>query len=586
MKTAAQLREELRSIDHKSYPAYKSLKGEYRFTDYVLSIDHVQGDPFAAPSHVTVRFPMEKAGFPADYYKDRLSRTSLADYLLRQFGNAVAKLSFQARGSGKSGLIAVSRCGQEILDRSACCVTEKEICVRFSVGFPARGRTIDAKELDKILFELLPKGIPAAFLFQNQQKERLQAHMELREDQAALRMFLRENHLAAFVADGAVLPRESGVSAKPMKNAVVFKSPETLRVTAELPHKGKISGMGIPCGVTLIVGGGYHGKSTLLLALQNGVYDHIAGDGREYVVTDETALKLRAEDGRFIKDVDISLFINHLPNGKDTKCFCTEDASGSTSQAAGIVEGAEAGSRLFLLDEDTSAANFMVRDAFMQRVIAPEKEPITPFLERVRGLYEQAGISTILVAGSSGAFFHVADTVIQMDAYQPKDITEEVRGLCGEYPLADTAAARTGREKAVEAGIMAAASSHKRVMTKHEESKTRRNYYGDTVARPERMKTKVHGRDGFSLGHEEVDLKALEQLCDSEQTAALAYLLKMAYEGMIDRKKTLPEIVEILADRLAKEGTAVFREGGYVAGGFAIPRVQEIYGCFNRYRRP
>lgn len=183
------------------------------------------------------------------------------------------------------------------------------------------------------------------------------------------------------------------------------------------------------------MGGGYHGKSTLLSALERGVYNHIAGDGREYVITDPTAVKLRSEDGRLIREVDISLFINDLPNKKDTHRFSTPDASGSTSQAAGIVESMEAGSQVFLLDEDTSATNFMVRDSFMQSVIHREKEPITPFLERARDLYEKCGISTVLVAGSSGAFFHIADTVIQMDAYRPVDITEKVKGMLEEYPL-------------------------------------------------------------------------------------------------------------------------------------------------------
>ena len=222
-----------------------------------------------------------------------------------------------------------------------------------------------------------------------------------------------------------------------MRDCVAFSSPDSLRVSMELPHKGKITGMGIPAGITLIVGGGYHGKSTLLNALELGIYNHIAGDGREYVITDITAQKLRSEDGRFIKDVDISLFINDLPNKKDTYRFSTEDASGSTSQAAGIVEGMEAGSRVFLLDEDTSATNFMVRDSFMQQVISREKEPITPFLERAEDLFEKAGISTILVAGSSGAFFHIADTVIQMDNYVPVDITRKVKALCASYPLND-----------------------------------------------------------------------------------------------------------------------------------------------------
>ena len=334
--------------------------------------------------------------------------------------------------------------------------------------------------------------------------------------------------------------------------------------------------MGIPKGITLIVGGGYHGKSTLLNALELGVYNHIQGDGREYVITDSTAQKLRSEDGRFIKDVDISLFINDLPNKKDTSCFSTEDASGSTSQAAGIVEGIEAGSHVFLLDEDTSATNFMVRDAFMQRVISREKEPITPFLERARDLYEKAGISTILVAGSSGAFFHIADTVIQMDNYRPVDITDKARKLCGDYPLNESTASE-----------FCLPHSH-RIMSKAAPSKSpKKDYYGHFKPqdKPERLKVKVHGRDGFSIGKQDVDLRYIEQLIDSEQTQALGGLLKYAVEKLIDGKRTLPEIVEILCDRLEKEDMSFLAEG-YISCGYAVPRRQEIYACFNRYRRP
>ena len=154
------------------------------------------------------------------------------------------------------------------------------------------------------------------------------------------------------------------------------------------------------------------------------MYDHISGDGREYVITDGDAVKIRAEDGRSIKGTDISMFINDLPNGKDTKRFSTADASGSTSQAANVIESMEAGASLFLIDEDTSATNFMIRDELMQRVIHRDMEPITPFIDRIRELYESYGISTVIVAGSSGAYFHVADSIIQMDRYVPKDITD------------------------------------------------------------------------------------------------------------------------------------------------------------------
>ena len=576
MQSSFELQELLRSINRKSYPAYKSLKGAYQFKKYILSVDHVQGDPFASPSHISVKISHKEAGFPEAYYKDSLTRITLADFLTRQFENQVNRYTFRAKGSGKSGLLSVTRCGQEMLERSACEITDQGIIARFFVGFPANGRTINAGELEKILFEFLPVCVEKAFIFRNLSGKDLEKTIFLAEDQAYIREELQKRSLVAFVNDGAILPRESGVSSKPMKESVVFSSPDSLRITMELPHKGKITGMGIPKGITLIVGGGYHGKSTLLNALELGVYNHIQGDGREYVITDSAAQKLRSEDGRFVKDVDISLFINDLPNKKNTSCFSTEDASGSTSQAAGIVEGIEAGSKVFLLDEDTSATNFMVRDAFMQRVISREKEPITPFLERAGDLYEKAGISTILVAGSSGAFFHIADTVIQMDNYMPVDITKKARELCMDYPLNDSAIARFKLPE-----------SH-RIMSKNTLSQgTKKDYYGHFKAqdKPERLKVKVHGRDGFSIGKQEVDLRYIEQLIDSEQTQTLGALLKYAVEKLTDGKRTLPEIVELLSSKLKKEGLSFLSEG-YISCGYAMPRKQEIYACFNRYRRP
>ena len=578
MKNSEELRQQLRSINRKSYPAYKGLKGLYHFGNYILSIDHVQGDPFASPSHVSIQISHRDAGFPVEYYKDTLTGTTLCDYLTRQFEKQVSQYSFRAKGSGKSGLLTVSHCGQEILSRTACEITEKGITARFFVGFPANGRTINATELEKILFDFLPVCIQKSFFYSSFDAKELQNYIELAEDQEFIRQTLPAKNLCAFIADGSILPRESGISSRPMKASVPFTSPDSLRISINLPHKGKITGMGIPKGITLIVGGGYHGKSTLLNALELGVYNHIPGDGREYVITDATAVKLRSEDGRFIKDVDISMFINDLPNKKDTRCFSTLDASGSTSQAAGIVESMEAGSHLFLLDEDTSATNFMVRDAFMQQVIQREKEPITPFLERAEDLYKKAGISTILVAGSSGAFFHIADTIIQMDNYVPKDITASVKKLCSQYPL-----------PAVSVTDFQLPHSH-RIMSRPAESSkrlihnSRGNHSDSGAAKPERLKTRISGTDGLSLGRQEIDLRYTEQLIDAEQTAALGLLLKYAVEHLADGRRTLPEIVQFLWKNLSLHGLSFFTENQKISCGYATPRIQEIYACLNRYR--
>lgn len=566
MNTATELRNKLRSIDHKGYPAYKDLKGQYNFGDYVLSIDHVQGDPFASPSRLSVRVEKAKAGFPAAYYDTKAKRITLQDHLTRLFGRQVAGGSFQAKGSGKSGLLSVSRCGQQVLERTAMRVKDGDLILRFEAGFPANGRTINARELEKMLFDILPDCVRRSLYYGKIDKEKLRQAICLCEDQQYIRQCLTERKLCAFIADGSVLPRESGVSERPMKNGVPFQSPESLRITLDLPNKGAVSGMGIPQGITLFVGGGYHGKSTILQALQNGVYDHIAGDGRELVITDASAFKLRAEDGRSVTGVDISPFIKNLPNRKDTVHFSTEDASGSTSQAANLMEALESGSSLILIDEDTSATNFMVRDRLMAQVITPGEEPITPFISRVRGMYEDLGVSSVIVAGSSGAFFHMADTIIQMKEYVPIDITQKAKE-------AAAACEDRGAEDADDA-------------RKFPPFNRKRCPGSDMALRKEdRIKMKAMGTSEISICKENVELRYLEQLKDQEQSMALAYLLKYAQLKMMDGRKDLRQIGDLLEEQLNGSGLESLFERGDVSSQLARPRKQEILACINRYRK-
>ena len=563
MKTAEDLRQLLYSIDRKGYPAYKGTKGSYRFGKYVLVIDHVQGDPFAAPSKLHIEVAGKTAGFPERLYNKKHKRIALQDYLTRCFEKQTAEYSFQAKGSGKSGILSVTRCGQEILERSACTVYSEsgDVTVRFEAGFPANGRTINARELMKILFDFLPECVENALLYRNQDKNRVEKVMELSEDREYIRGRLEELGLVAFVANGAVLPRESGVSQRPMKGAVKFVSPESMEVSMNLPYKGKITGMGIRKGITLIVGGGYHGKSTLLKALEAGVYPHIAGDGREYVVTEDCAVKIRAEDGRSIKRTDISMFINDLPNGKDTRAFSTEDASGSTSQAANVIEAIEAGASTFFIDEDTSATNFMVRDELMQQVIHRDMEPITPFIERMQDLYRILGISTVLVAGSSGAYFQVADTVVQMDRYIPREITKRAKEAAAAYPSLELP-----KERAKNPSF---------------ERRPRKN---PGIIHKGRIKIKILRKDSVQLNHETADLRYVEQLVDYEQLTCLGYMLKHMEEELLDGRKTVQEIIDGLVCETEKKGFAAFCGGEYLAGNLALPRKQEIHACMNRYR--
>ena len=561
MKSQEVLKNMLARIDHRGYPAYKELQGMYDFGAYMLSIDHVQGDPFAAPSKVHIEVSGQKAGFPKEYYDTEDKRTAVQDFVLRLFAGEVQNYSFQAKGSGKSDLLSVSRCGQEILSRSACQMDNHtgSVTVRLEIGFPAHGRTIDAKALEKILFGYLPECVKKTLYFSAVPAKELQKAVHLAEDTASLRRQLKEKNLAAFVADGAVLPRQSGVSDRPMRDAFPFQSPKSLRVEMHLPNAGVITGMGIPKGVTLIVGGGYHGKSTLLKALEAGVYNHIAGDGREYTVTDDTAVKVRAEDGRSIHDVDISMFIRNLPNGKDTVHFVTQDDSGSTSQAAGVAEAVEAQTKLLLIDEDTSATNFMIRDVLMQRVVHGSQEPIIPFIDRVRELYEKEGISTILVAGSCGSYFHKADLIIQMNRYEPVDITEYAKTQAKEFPLAQSENPTYKK------------SSHKRCPKASKRA-------------DDRVKIKTTGLDTICINKENIDVRYIEQLVDSEQLNALGYMLAYAQKHLFDGKKTLLQITDELYEKIHRDGIESVCGLSYVPAGLALPRKQEFMAVVNRYR--
>ena len=563
MRTSTDLQALLERIDRRSYPAYKDTRGTWQFPGFVLSIDHVQGDPFAAPSRVSVQVGEQQAAFPPALYRLPRQRIALQDALTRRFGQLAAQASNQASGSGRSGLLAVSRCTQQILERTACTLdpASGELLVRLEVGFPANGRTINARELEKILFGLLPRCVQGALYFRSWPPGVLQKVADLAEDQQVLRDALPRLGLCAFVADGSILPRQSGVSQQPLEGAVPFQSPPELAVDVELPHRGVIRGMGLPRGVTLIVGGGYHGKSTLLKALELGVYDHIAGDGRELVATDPSAAKIRAEDGRSIRCTDISLFINRLPSGTDTTSFSTQDASGSTSQAANVVESLEAGARVLLMDEDTSATNFMVRDELMQRVIHRDKEPITPFLDRIRGLYENWGVSTILVAGSSGAFFHVADHIIQMDQYLPRDITVLAKAEAAAFPLAGQPPL-PARPPAFD----------------------RRPRPSPELRPGERVKLRSAGRDGVTVDRENIDLRGVEQLVDGEQTAALGYCLLYAQRQLLDGRRTLVQVVDELERLMDCQGLAALCQSSSHVPALARPRRQEIFACLDRYR--
>ena len=568
MKNKAELERLLKKIDGSGYPAYKQTQGQWDFEDFILSIDHVQGDPFASPSHVRILVEGKKAGFPGEYYRREKDyrRIALQDFLLRCFSRELSGYNRQNAGSGKSGLLETDRPGQEILDRSALQINEDgKIILCINVGFPAHGRRINSHPLITIFSDILPRIIDDTLLYVHADKKKLKEAIDLSDDQNAIREYLKTNGLVSFIRDGACLPRQSGVSELPLSNAILFESPKSLAIELELPHAGRVTGMGIKKGVTLIIGGGYHGKSTLLSAIERGVYNHISRDGREYVITVSDATKNRAEDGRSIINTDISLFIKGLPDGSDTGHFSSENASGSTSQAAGIVEAIESKSTLLLLDEDTCATNLMVRDEIMQNVVAKDKEPIKPFVDRVRGLYRKFGMSSILVAGSSGAFFGVADTIIRMDAYRAYDCTDEARESYKKYSGINSLPVEN------EAELPDIDFSRKPMAP---------GWIKKTDAR---IKTRINGVDEFSIGHDDIDLRGMEQVVCPEMTMGIMLAVKKILLKYMNGKRTMMECVDALMQEIDDKGAAALFEKN-CHSGVVVPRSQEILQALARYR--
>jgi predicted ABC-class ATPase len=558
-----ELERTLRRIDGKGYKAYRDVAGAWALPELTLHVDHVQGDPFAAPTRVRVLLDPDRAGFPRDLYQVEARELGVSGYLARAFARAARGASRRV-GTGHGGEIGIEAPGQEVLEQTAVRVhPDGGIEARFTVGLPARGRSVMGDEARQILLDRLPKLVRQTLPYAAHEPETLKLHADTNEDARALRSALEPLGLVAFVADGARLPRRSGIDDRPLEGAdvVAFHSPASLRVGVELPHGGHITGMGVPTGVTLIVGGGFHGKSTLLRALERGVWDHVPGDGRERVVARADAVKVRAEDGRSVAGVDISPFIDGLPFGRDTHSFSTPNASGSTSQAAAIVEALESGATALLVDEDTSATNFMIRDRRMQALVPKSGEPITPFVDRARDL-AVLGVSTVLVVGGSGDYLDVADTVIRMKDYLPDEVTERAREVAGAHP--------TGREPEVSAPLDRP-SSRRFDPRSIEPGKGQRA-----------VLVKVPDARTLLLGSDRIDLAAVEQLASGAQIRAIGRALAFLAMELGSALVTLPDALDRVEAAIADRGLDALDPRR--VGDLAAFRRHELAAALNRLR--
>ena len=532
-----ELKRKLKSIDGMGYKAYKKIEGEYNFRWFTLKIHHSQPDPFAPPSSVSIEAGMDALSYPPEFYEGE-RKIPFEDYINRRFFEMT-----HSQRNRERGYIEIIKPSQKILKRSSVSIDGNKITLRFFVSLPAHGRRIISKNAIRIFLHDIPSSMNA-IVYTKKVHEEVKKHVETYEDAEFIRRCLNKNGLVAFIENGSILPRESGISEMPLKNAVPFTSPETMLVEFNAPNRLH-TGMGIKEGVTLIVGGAYHGKSTLLDSIASGVYNHVPGDGREFVITRRDAVKIRAEDGRAVGNVNISSFISRLPNGMDTSKFTTSNASGSTSQAAAIVEAMEMDSKLLLIDEDTSATNLMIRDRKMQELVPKEKEPITPFIDMIPVL-KRKGMSIIMVAGGIGEYFDVSDHVIMMDSYIARDVSKEAKNVSEKI--------RSSR-------------------IREEPSEFRVSY---RIARGNiGINEKVKGsRDEIKVGKSRIDISKVEQIAERWQSNAIGEIIKyvLTHEN---------NLMKDLLNEMEKKG---FISMLPKRGIYAEPRKYEVAAAINRCR--
>ena len=454
------LYQKIRTLNGKNYGLYKSLADKpWDFGDFALEFLHVQGDPYAPASRVVIKANLSMLGYSGEWGGSFERRLALSDFLHRKLSRLVKE-----KYPDKDAAIVFDTAGPEMLVRNSLWIDNGELRACLQVRLPGEGRKIQAEVAAEILTMVLPDLVSAGLYYSKSDEAALQEHFRVLAERKEILAQLESRGLCAFVPDGAVLPRASGLSELPLEGAVPFTAPERMAVTLNVCGR-EIRGMGIPKGITVITGGAFHGKSTLLQALTRAVYPHIPGDGREGIVIDESALRVGVEDGRSVRGTDLSQFVRDLPGGVSTKNFNTLSASGSTSEAANLLEAMEAGSRAFLIDEDSSAVNFLIRDIRVRKLLGDDREPLIPLTDRIREISAQ-GYSFILVAGACGDYLDLADNIVIMANYKAECAKSSQPGTCSGEAAVSSARPFVGYMQPLQKSVRPTSAVERQVKVK------------------------------------------------------------------------------------------------------------------------
>ena len=549
------LYQKIRTLNGKNYGLYKSLaEKSWDFGDFALEFIHVQGDPYAPPSRVVIKANLSMLGYASEWGGSFERRLALSDFLLRRLSKLV-----QEKYPGKDADILFDVAGPEMLVRNALWIDNGELRACMQVRLPGEGRKIQAESAAEILTMVLPDLVSAGLYYSKSDEEAMQRHYRVLAERKEILSEIERRGLCAFVPNGAVLPRASGLSEMPLEGAVPFVAPEEMAVTLNVCGR-EISGMGIPKGITVITGGAFHGKSTLLQALTRSVYPHIPGDGREGIVIDETALRVGVEDGRSVRGTDLSAFVRDLPGGVSTKNFNTLSASGSTSEAANLLEAMEAGATTFLIDEDSSAVNFLIRDMRVRKLLGDDREPLIPLTDRIREISAQ-GYSFILVAGACGDYLDLADNIVVMANYKAE---------CAK--VTEPAAKVTGPAEATVAPLHRPFTAYMQPLQKS---------VRPASAVERQVKVKLSGDTLLQIGFLVSDTSRLNTLVDRQQRFGAGFMLLNLLQNAASNNETpdgsSPSVAETIANLYEKIQNVGFRnlpQG--MSREMSLPRVVDI----------
>ena len=536
----------LTTIHGKDASAYMALAGDFDFTRFVLHHIRiaVQGDAETVATLV-LHVPQMIAGFPESLFETPIRRTALEDHLTREVAKAVSRVQSLTGVTGPDTIRFVNP-GPHILPRSAFVVASDFVEARLSVCLPVKDGKVDADSARRIFFDLLPQIVTDAMIFCYQDAEQIQRFVQVMEDADEIRQSLMQQGLVGFVAEGS----------SPSPNGPALTIDESIRTEIGVPNAGTLNGLAIPSGVTVVLGDPLSGRHELVAALGDGVYNHIPEDGRSLIVTVPDAVRVCAEPGRPVRNVDLRAF---LRDSQAAASVSTASASGHVSQMATSMEALQAGAQVLMYDESDSDAAFLAADARLRTVSGGHPGQAIPLSDRVRQMADEWRISIVIGAWAcAGPFLASADRILWIENGVVRDVTDSARDVGFDAPDAQI---HSLPELATETRRICPSSI-------------------DPSCGFDDARIEAPTPDTIQFGRSIIHLAGVPQVADESQAFTLGLILNYAKLHHLDTDRSLSEVLDLIDQELGMEGLDTLARD--LRGNLARPRRFEIAAALNR----